>query len=334
MMVMNITESKRKDWIDIGRGIAMIFIVVGHCVGIPSTLRRIIFSFHVPFFFILSGYTYHKKEKSVRKDFLQLIVPYIITVIFVLVFNVFRSHGFFMENFKTILKSAFYGFGSTHHEIQSIGAIWFLLTMFFARRIMNALFSIEVNEKIRAIPVFLAMWMGIRISEISWIPLNLDLALVAAGFMYIGYCIKLYSIQPEKDLLIGCLIVWFASLFCGNFEMAARVYAPWLIHCIGAVGGSVCIMALAMELEKNRVLRKSISFIGRHTILLLCIHDLDWRSPFGSWWGFLAKFKGTPFYFPVSVGCRVFVDFSLLILIVLIGTLIRGIRKSNANLNE
>ena len=39
-------------------------------------------------------------------------------------------------------------------------------------------------------------------------------------------------------------------------------------------------------------------------------------------------------YFPVSVGCRVFVDFSLLILIVLIGTLIRGIRKSNANLNE
>ena len=53
--------SKRLDWIDIAKGIAMILVIVGHTVPNPSPLRHAIFSFRMPVFFILAGYTFRPK---------------------------------------------------------------------------------------------------------------------------------------------------------------------------------------------------------------------------------------------------------------------------------
>lgn len=53
--------SKRLDWIDIAKGIAIILVIVGHTVPNPSPLRHAIFSFHMPVFFILAGYTFRPK---------------------------------------------------------------------------------------------------------------------------------------------------------------------------------------------------------------------------------------------------------------------------------
>jgi hypothetical protein len=55
-------RSKRLDWIDIAKGIAIILVIVGHTVPNPSPLRHAIFSFHMPVFFILAGYTFRPKR--------------------------------------------------------------------------------------------------------------------------------------------------------------------------------------------------------------------------------------------------------------------------------
>lgn len=54
---------KRVEWIDCAKGIAMILVIFGHTVlnwGSPleQVLRGIIFSFHMPLFFILSCVTF------------------------------------------------------------------------------------------------------------------------------------------------------------------------------------------------------------------------------------------------------------------------------------
>lgn len=72
--------SKRLDWIDIAKGIAIILVIVGHTVPNPSPLRHAIFSFHKPVFFILAGYTFRPKP---RRELLsgsvsRLLVPYVI----------------------------------------------------------------------------------------------------------------------------------------------------------------------------------------------------------------------------------------------------------------
>ena len=46
----------RIGWIDCARGIAMLFVVLGHCyMGLEDPVNRFILSFHMPVFFFLSG---------------------------------------------------------------------------------------------------------------------------------------------------------------------------------------------------------------------------------------------------------------------------------------
>ena len=72
--------SKRLDWIDIAKGIAIILVIVGHTVPNPSPLRHAIFSFHMPLFFILAGYTFRPKpwRELLSGSVSRLLVPYVV----------------------------------------------------------------------------------------------------------------------------------------------------------------------------------------------------------------------------------------------------------------
>lgn len=45
-------------WVDVAKGIAILLVIIGHTVNFGSATRNFIFSFHMPLFFILSGYTF------------------------------------------------------------------------------------------------------------------------------------------------------------------------------------------------------------------------------------------------------------------------------------
>lgn len=70
---------KRKEHIDMIRGILIILVVLGH-FG-EGVLHHIIFLFHMPLFLILSGYLY-KREKLLDSNYIlkkinDLMLPYI-----------------------------------------------------------------------------------------------------------------------------------------------------------------------------------------------------------------------------------------------------------------
>jgi len=74
----------RIGWIDFLRGICLIAIVVGH-MGVPE-LKRYVYVFHLPVFFILAGFFFGSSETLGAKPFLkkklsQLIVPYYVSCI-------------------------------------------------------------------------------------------------------------------------------------------------------------------------------------------------------------------------------------------------------------
>ena len=64
-MGTNATQDVRKDWVDIARGIGIILVVYGHALRghfpLPhrpswaSSQDAIIYSFHMPLFFVLAG---------------------------------------------------------------------------------------------------------------------------------------------------------------------------------------------------------------------------------------------------------------------------------------
>lgn len=96
---------KRIDWLDIAKGIAIICTIIGHSVE-KNKIGVFIFSFHMPLFFILSGYTLKKIQfselpKATLKDFLRLILP----VFAVLAIDFILQTLFFDKNPISLMKS-------------------------------------------------------------------------------------------------------------------------------------------------------------------------------------------------------------------------------------
>lgn len=54
---------KRIEWIDIAKGTAILAVVIGHTLGPYNGqfFGSLIFAFHMPIFFMLSGYLYHSR---------------------------------------------------------------------------------------------------------------------------------------------------------------------------------------------------------------------------------------------------------------------------------
>lgn len=58
-------KSNRLEHIDILKGLLIILVVIGHIGGIP-TLHKYIYWFHMPCFFMISGYLFQAKKKKTK----------------------------------------------------------------------------------------------------------------------------------------------------------------------------------------------------------------------------------------------------------------------------
>lgn len=99
------TEFWRIEWVDVCRGSALLLVLLGHCT--PNSeyfginIRGIIFSFHMPLFFLLSGYTFHFSKNSemaknkalygLRKLVLPAYVCYVVRATALVLVNVLRG---------------------------------------------------------------------------------------------------------------------------------------------------------------------------------------------------------------------------------------------------
>ena len=74
---------KRIEYVDVAKGIAILSVIVGHTFSAydpGSLLNRFIYSFHMPLFFILSGFFYRPQDfkTAFGRKVKNLLVPYLI----------------------------------------------------------------------------------------------------------------------------------------------------------------------------------------------------------------------------------------------------------------
>ena len=130
--------------VDITRGLALFWVILGHLVSTKSVLFRWIFSFHMPLFFFLSGMLFnHNKYKNFRsflkEKLKKRVLPYCffiyIAIIISLIIPSWRMQIFNID----VIKEIFY---NTQPERIHIGQIWFLIALFFHRKIIFLILKI------------------------------------------------------------------------------------------------------------------------------------------------------------------------------------------------
>lgn len=300
---MKDVAAKRLEYVDIAKGISMLCIIAGH-MGVAK-IDRFVFTFHVPIFFLISGYFYNYRKGIVKKRLKQMILPYLLTSLTIIVFLTIRCF-FETENMSDVIQTiitwcaaTIYGSGSRTDfwtlNIQSIGAIWFLLAEFWVTAFFTLIYqftntlSKSATHHLMLVGLSLIFFrLGVEISNYTWLPFSVQSGMTGLIFFVIGYIYKQIQMdlnQKKKLQLHLCIVlifIWVVSLYrsfvTGELMSAVKSYFPSpFLDIIGAIGGSLVIVRLSEWIEKSKIVvfNKFLSFFGKNSLICLCVHLVE-----------------------------------------------------------
>jgi len=213
---------------------------MGHSVETTSLHHLFFFSFHMPIFFIISGFLFAHSDsvtlcfrEIAYKRFRSLFLPYFTTMLivflarcFIIFYSVATSfysinhdliysitHGIdytyqiMLQSGLQMLLNLCYGTGKEVIQLYSviypIGALWFLPSLFSA--IIIFYFFLKLFEKysiaIQSIIIILLTFAGYMIGKHIFLPWSIDISLVSQTFMFSGYLMRKYMIFEKKTTI-------------------------------------------------------------------------------------------------------------------------------------
>ncbi len=278
----------RISYLDIAKGISIICIILGH-LG-KFTITRVVFTFHVPIFFLISGYFIDDKLKIwdfTKKKAKRLLIPYYITCLVIILLGLYFTFtiGTYKGRFLYWLKASLYAAGSPHSkpfEINQIGAIWFLWALFWGSIFLRI--SLAMRKEIRIIFIGALFLVGYYTRNLFWLPLSIQPGACSVLFMYIGYLIKTYKDKidkiPKPIKVIGSLVALIITiLFIKNFKTFFLVECDigrGVIDIIGCLCSCWIVILISQFIDRHtHILKNTFINIGEHSLILLCVHIVE-----------------------------------------------------------
>lgn len=251
---------------DVAKGITIMLMIIGHS-SIPDLLSRFVYSFHMPLFFIASGWMTNW-ENSTIKDFIlkkikSLIIPFLIYSTFVLILfelvRIKRINSFFIEGWQ--------GY-----------ALWFIPVLFISLLIVKLLNFVQ-KERIKIVICFCLLFTGVflRYYKISFL-WSLNVVPYASLLIIIGSYLKRYQTyidSPKWSILIFSYILVQTISYFWKLDMAWNNIIPVIPLTIGAISGTVMMFTFSSFMVKSLPqLSLAFQYIGRETFVIVAFSQI------------------------------------------------------------
>ena len=318
-----LTSGKRIPMLDVARFFGIMLVYYGHIIERIMYLKnpaatahyKFIYSFHMPFFFLLAGFTIAPEKtllplgKYLKRVAASRLVPYFVfTAVLAGMSLLFAGH-FVVVDLSTPM-------GYLEGAISTLlGFPVFNIPLWF----MACLVSVEIlhfavgrfldtNIKLVAAAVlfyvggyFLKLKINLLGGVTYWL---MHEALVVYAFYLVGVGMRRNSIllgaQPRWLLLVAsavCLliVVFTWDMNTGPFQLFQAVvivlsgHGNILLFPLTALAGSLLLLLLAKSVGANRFLM----FLGENVLILFCLNGVFYHflnGPFADW--FAATFPG------------------------------------------
>lgn len=262
--------TKRLKYIDFARGLTMLTILWGH-VMLSGKTNILVYSFHIPVFFFLSG-TVFKKEKYpslfslLKRRFFTLLIPYLIYSVATWGFWVLDSYtkGNSLVNCHKPLLETFIARGSAGYMIHN-PALWFVTCLFMVEVLYYFICKLPkaVNLLVCALCALAAFFMMLPDSffDFTALPWNIEVALSAVIFYGLG---NLFSQQIDSAKLVA-----FSKKHPLLLLLSCCV--AFTVMYFGAVWNGHVSMAQCKLGEKNTLVFYIVAFFGIAFVLLGCL---------------------------------------------------------------
>lgn len=293
-----VVTKARIEWIDILKGLGILMVILGHHLQLNKYLANMIWSVHMPLFFIIAGVTFKSKEpkKALKHNINNLLIPYVWGGVLLCLADII-SRGINGELngigdiFLNYIGKILYGAGgySLHSQILNydflpIGGYWFFVALFISKTLYNALSVLD--ERHKGILVFALSYTGYCSTTFLsqtyglWLPWSFQTGLTALLFLYVGdKYIKNYIIEADKTqrcVVFGsCMMIWALIIYsCPGIYMVNNEYPNGAIGLLGGIVGTIVLIYVSMRIN-NSILKKILMWFGQHTDKLLIFHIIE-----------------------------------------------------------
>ena len=266
-------QKERIPIFDALKGTAILLMIINHVSLEGAWTGKFIGVFHMPLFFIISGYLYKQRDfkETIKKNTTKVLLPYILTslVIWIIFGGVKGQLNWGL--------SILWGNSRPFHNLTGVGPLWFLTAFFWTMIYANILLRIN-SKKIRWI--ILAGLFAISVLRVQFtgflLPFGITTGLGGVIFLFVGMEIKKNPIYINKvSFLWPGIIIWLTCVVLGSCAMAWHIYKLNLLQVIGGLYGTYVCYWVIKQFKETSFILKSLCFIGANSLSLFCIHSVD-----------------------------------------------------------
>lgn len=258
---------ERLHWIDWAKAICITLVAVGH-TWLPESVRLVIYSFHMPAFFILSGYLF--KANSVQKSMRSILFPvataYVVNFIIHLIIK------------DATLEQLFFTPGTLFpykwpHRGAFFGGMWFVHAYIMCRLLLGDMGLAVIRKYYKHI----ALLCVVLSCVFQWCNISSDLFVFRTfscfPFMAWGLFLKESGWKPriDKAYLIAILATVYVLLtyFNGMCDMYFMQFGySYLLYFLNAVAGCFLLFHLCTYFRQNRL----VEIISLGTLFTMGVH--------------------------------------------------------------
>lgn len=261
----------RLEYIDLIKGFSILLVVLGHIYDFENNIKIWIYSFHMPLFFIISGFFVNKDIKLGRllsKKFKSLIIPYISFGIGIMLLMYFSIN--LRNELNEYIMFFMIGVGRD--------ALWFLPALFIVEILFNIIDRIESKSSkyIMLVILFLIGLYGKNYYE-NMILIVIYRAFIGLGFYSIGNYI--YDYVTNCNLSYLSLVIIFATnmiLALNNsyIDLWGLYFNDKFIYVFCSIVGSLSVIIFFKKISNRIKYKKILMFFGRNTLIIMSTQQI------------------------------------------------------------
>ncbi|MDE5791683.1 MAG: acyltransferase family protein [Muribaculaceae bacterium] len=265
----------RKVELEILKGIGIILVVIGHNVNDQT----FIFCFHMPLFFLISGFLFSPKtpNRYLKRSFLRLLIPYVCFLFIVSLPDIIIiiSKGDYSELKSLILRDAIGG------EILkgAYAVFWYVTVLWMSTNLFNLLLSLHLKSYWLPILIGIAYLTCLIPHSLPW---NIQVVPMATSYIWIGYILKsqvniikkLYNSNKILYTLIA-VIVLTLLYFCRKdltLDMKYNNMGVPLLSLISSVVASLSVAILSLFFTRWNIITKILVYVGGASMVVMYLH--------------------------------------------------------------
>ena len=260
----------RTKWIDIAKGIGIVLVVLGHCLNSHQLPCLFIRSFHMPLFFLVSGYCLNVEKyiaASLAKNrFASIMLPCLyFTLIQLGVLSLLTD----------------YNFSNLQYHLP--GALWFLPILYISM-ILSLCLIRKADDKIKCVLwfVFLLFLAGYLSNYIIDPNIHsVSSVFSAAGYVVLGVLLKrvkaIEILRGRVSLFIAVVAImmqpFMVSIFHINIDMVTNKFTPPIWSNLCSITGIYAVITICLNIERYRA-ANVFSYLGRNSLTIMCLHTI------------------------------------------------------------